>query len=263
MFKNLKYGLIALVFIFSACDNEKEGSEPLEANFTVEVEGEAPNATLNFVNESTGATSYEWSFGEGSNESTSTAESPSNISVDKAGDLTITLSAIAGNDESTSEKTVNIAGNSAITEIKDIEFSQVEGSNELGRFYSISQNRMYLDSEIDESNGQFIDLFYKGDNSSFIFFEGPKDNFDGINVPNAKETKVHNSQSGFEVSTFDDMDNDAPLEDLTVVNDDNVIGSLDFPLIVTFETEGGKKGAIKLKQINSTRLLVDIKVQKY
>lgn len=266
MLCKIKYTLLAVSLFFVACDsseNEDKASEPLEANFSVEVEGEAPNAELIFINESTGATSYEWSFGEGSSDSTSSAELPSNITVDKAGELTITLKAIAGTEESTSEETGTISGNCAILEVNDLEFSQEEGSTVLGRFYSISQNEMYLDSEINDENGQYIDLFYKGSNSSFIFFEGPKENFDDINVPNAKETKVHNYQSGFEVSAFDEMNDDALFEDLTVVNDDNSIGSLDFPLIVTFETQEGKKGAIKLKMINSTRLLVDLKVQKY
>lgn len=263
MLNKLKYLFIAFAFIFSSCGSDDEKSEPLNASFTVEVQGEAPNATLNFINESTGAASYQWSFGEGTSDSSSSLEVPTNITVDKAGELTITLTVVSGTEESTSQETITIAGNSAIIEITDLEFSQVEGSTELGRFYSIAQNEMYLDSEISEENGQYIDLFYKGSESSFIFFEGPQDNFDDIIVPDAKETKVHNYQSGFEVSSFDEMNDDALLADLNVIDDDSSIGSIDFPLIVTFETEEGKKGAIKLKAINSDRLVVDIKVQKY
>ncbi|WKK80469.1 hypothetical protein [Marivirga arenosa] len=266
MISKIKYALIVLAITLYSCDSsetaDKEG-EPLEAKFSVEIEGEAPNAVLNLTNESTGASSYEWSFSEGSSDSTSIEEIPNGITVDKAGDFTITLKAVSGTEESSSEETITIEGNSAILEIKDLEFSQEEGSSELGRFYSISENEMYLDTEIDEENGPNINLFYKGSNSPFIFFEGPKDNFDDIVVPNAKETKVHNYENGFEVASFDEMEDDAVLDDLTVINDDNAIGTLDFPAIVTFETEEGKKGAIKLKAINSTRVLVDIKVQKY
>ncbi|SHJ44189.1 hypothetical protein SAMN04488028_101129 [Reichenbachiella agariperforans] len=260
--KRVIYSFALLSIVFASCE-ESDSGQPLKADFDIVIEGEAPNAQLSLVNNSTSATTYEWEFSEGTSIESSTAELPTGITVDKSGDLTITLTAIDGTKQDVLEKSVTIEGNSAIVEIIDLEFSQTEGDDVYGRSYSINEQAMYLDSDINESNGGAIDLIYYGDNSAFIYFETPDGEYSSLTVPNAKTTKINNSDSGFEVSVFDSMIDDAELSSLTVENDDEIIGSLDFPLVVTFETQEGKKGAIKLKAINSSRLLVDIKVQKY
>lgn len=145
----------------------------------------------------------------------------------------------------------------------DIEFAQDDNSTEHGRFYSTSDGKMYKSDELNDTNGPTIDVVFQGSESSFIFFESPDDLFDSsIEIPGATSTKVTNFESGFSVADFDAMTDSEPLKNLDIVHDNESIGSLDFPLIVLFENAAGKKGAIKLKAINSNRLLVDIKVEK-
>jgi len=107
-------------------------------------------------------------------------------------------------------------------------------------------------------------LAYQGGDNGAMLFESPNN----LSTPStyivaATATKIKNFQSGFEVATFDAMEDDRFLKDLVVESDYKVISSLDFPLIVIFENAEGKKGAIKLKSIDHEKLIVDIKVQKY
>lgn len=255
-------GFFTSVLLFS-CSKDKDETTTV-ADFTATVTGEAPNAQIAITNSSTGATSYSWTFGEGASISSSTDENPSSITVDKVGDLTIKLVVKNGSEEKELTKKVTITGNNAIITYTDIEFAQNNDDVNYGRFFSTSEGKMYKQSEINSTNGSLIDLVYKGGQSSFIFFETPDDLFDDtFEIPNATTTKVKNYDSGFEVSVFDSMTDDENIKDLEIINDHSSIGSLDFPLIVLFENAAGKKGAIKLKAINSDRLLVDIKIQKY
>lgn len=150
-----------------------------------------------------------------------------------------------------------------LTVFTDVEFAQDNDDTDYGRFFSTTDETIYKTSEVDETTGPKIDLVYQGSTSTFIFFESPDDLFDSnFEIPGATSTKVTNFESGFSVADFDAMTDSEPLKNLTVTHDQNSIGSLDFPLIVLFENAAGKKGAIKLKAINSDRLLVDIKVEK-
>jgi hypothetical protein len=68
---------------------------------------------------------------------------------------------------------------------------------------------------------------------------------------------------GITTAIFDAATNDAFIDDITITaSDDNSFGT-SHPYIILFETESGRKGAIKTKAVNADRLLVDIKVQKY
>jgi hypothetical protein len=59
------------------------------------------------------------------------------------------------------------------------------------------------------------------------------------------------------------MDDDGLLADLTIQSDDGSFGNSTIPHTVLFELSNGKKGVVKTKEVNSERLLVDIKIQKY
>jgi len=254
--------LVASIFVVSC--GQKEEATPLTASFEVQVTGEAPTAVLELVNNSTGATSYEWTFGEGASISSSIADAPVGVSVDKTGSFEITLIAKNGASQQQTTQTVNITGNNAIINYTDIELAQDPASTTIGRFFSTSEGKVYLNSEVNANTGPLIDLAYQGHSSTFIFFESPDKLFTNtVTVPGATNTKVKNFQSGFSVTDFDAMTDDRLLQNLTIVHDDNAIGSLNFPLTVTFENSKGKKGVIKLKSINSEKLTVDIKVQKY
>ena len=144
----------------------------------------------------------------------------------------------------------------------NIELSQTANSTTYGRFFSTKTGKVIKKTEVSSANGADIDIAYVGSSSSFIYFTSPDDADENFNIPTATKSSFKNYNSGFSVADFDSMTDDSKLKNLEVINDDNSVGTLNFPVIVTFKNAQGKKGVIKLKASNATRLLVDIKVQK-
>lgn len=154
-----------------------------------------------------------------------------------------------------------IADNTILT-YTDVEFSQTASSTIYGRFFSTKTGKIIKNIEVNTINGADIDIAYVGGPNSFIYFTSPDDVSQNYNIPNATKSSFKNYNSGFTVADFDNMTNDSKLKNLEVINDNDAIGTFNFPVIVTFKNAKGKKGVIKLKAYNSSRLLVDIKVQK-
>ncbi len=264
--KQIMMSAMIAAILLSSCSSDEEADEiiPLVADFEVTINGEAPNAQIMLQNNSTGANTYSWSFSQGASIESSTDETPTGVIVDKSGDLSITLTAGDGTNETQITKIVNIGGNSAINTYEDIEFAQNAGDPTIARFFSTSTGQSILDEEVNETNGPSIDLAFKGHESTFIFFESPDNLFDNsFQIPGATTTKIVNYESGFSIEDFDLMTDDQLLTGLAIEHDESAIGTLDFPVTVLFENSQGKKGVIKLKQVNSSSLLVDVKVQKY
>lgn len=260
MKKTFILGLLSSVLFFS-CSKDDEGT-PLVADFTATVAGESPNAEIIIANTTTGASGYEWSFGEGADISTSSEKVPT-LKVDKAGDITITLVAINGSQEEEVTKTVTVAGNTAITTFENVEFALNAGDDTYGRLFSLETGEIYKDSEITADNGSKINLAFSSMANTMYYFESPAK--EAYNVPGATVTKVTNYESNpsITVEEFDAMADDSKLSGLTIENTDDSFGNSSIPGTVLFETSTGRKGVIKTKMVNSDRLLVDIKVQKY
>ncbi|TAE04810.1 MAG: PKD domain-containing protein, partial [Bacteroidetes bacterium] len=108
MFQIQKITLIFLLLGLFSCKKDEVIPQPV-ADFSVTVNGQAPNATLTIVNKSTDATTYEWSFGTGASIKSSTDKEPANITVDKAGQLSITLKASNGTKKKKKTIQVNVA----------------------------------------------------------------------------------------------------------------------------------------------------------
>ncbi|QLE02256.1 hypothetical protein HX109_12060 [Galbibacter sp. BG1] len=144
---------------------------------------------------------------------------------------------------------------------EDVEFGQSLDS-EIGIFFATGTGEVFtMEEAID--NADVIDLYYYGSESAFIFFDTPDDTFfTDLEIPGARSTKIMNYETGFTPQMFDDLDEASDFDDVEVIHDDKAIGTLDFPVVVLFETQDNKKGAIKLTAINSSRLLADIKVKK-
>lgn len=264
-FKTMKkiyyLGILASLVMISC--SKDESATPLVADFSVNVTGESPNAQISITNSSTGAKTYAWTFGEGASIETSTDEVPSSITVDKAGSLSVKLVVSNGNEEKEVTKTISIAGNSAILSYVDIEFGLSAGSDTYGRLFSFDTGEIYKDSEIDASNGSQMHLAFGSMSNTMYFFESPA--VTEYNIPNATVTKVVNYESTPTISEadFDGMSDDSNLAGLTINETNDSFGNSSIPGTVLFEISTGRKGVIKTKQVNSDRILVDIKIQKY
>lgn len=248
--------------IFLSC--KKENTETLVADFDVSITGESPNAQISITNNSENATTYNWFFGEGSNISTSTDKTPAILTVDKVGDFIIKLVVSDGSTEKEITKTFSIVGYNAIVTYSDLEFALDAGNANYGRLYSFETDKIYLDSEVTDDNGSKMHLAFASMGGTMYYFDSP-DNAN-YNVPNATITKVINYESTPSISSFDfnDMVDDRLLADLTIVEDNNSFGNSSIPdHTVLFEISTGRKGVIITKAVNSDRLLVDIKIQKY
>lgn len=261
--KMILFGAFAS-FILLSCEKDKVEPKVLIADFETSVSGEAPNAKISITNKSENASSYNWTFGVGANVSASTDETPATLTVDKAGDFTIKLVVSDGSIEKEVTKTILITGYNAIVEYTDLEFALDAGNASYGRLYSFETEKMYLDSEITNENGSKIHLAFGSMGQTMYYFDSP-DNPD-YNVPNATVTKVINYESTPTISSsdFENMVDDRLLYGLTIESDNNSFGNSSIPgNTVLFEISTGRKGVIVTKAVNSNRLLVDIKIQKY
>ena len=254
--------LLTCALLFS-CSSDEDESTPLVADFTASATGESPNAQITVTNNSTGATTYSWTFSEGADISTSSDKNPGAINVDKAGDLTITLVVSNDGEEKELTKTVTITGNNAIETYTDVEFALDAGHATYGRLFSFETGQIYKDNEVDESNGSSIHLAFGSMGNTMYYFESPT--VEEYNVPNATVTKVINYEStpSISVNDFDAMAHDGLLTGLTITETNDSFGNSSIPGTVLFETSSGRKGVIKTKAVNSERLMVDIKIQKY
>lgn len=247
--------------IFIACSEDEEVT-PVKADFTVTVTGVSPEADLDITNNSTGAASYEWTFSEGASIETSTQETPV-VVVDKAGEMVITLLVKNGSEEDELTKTITIPGYSAIITYSDLEFDLHSGIDVNGRLFSFETGQMYRDSEINTDNGSEIHLGFKSLQNTVYYFESPDS--EEFNIPGATSTRIDNFESPaiISVEDFDNMPDDKLLTDLTIEHTDESFGNESIPGTVLFEISSGQKGVIKTREVNTERILVDIKIQKY
>lgn len=255
--------LSTFLFVFSSCDDDED--TPVEADFTLAVSGQSPNAEVTITNTTTGASDYMWTFSEGAEIETSSDKNPGAITVDKTGTFEVTLVASTGNDVETVTKTIEITGNDAIIVYQDVAFAREPGSSTYGRFFSTETGLIYKDSEVNATTGPKIDLVFAHSGDPVNYFTSPDDGDVGFNIPSPQTTKVINYSPAFGVTAaiFDAATTDAFIKDITISESDGDSFGTSHPYVVLFETESGKKGAIKTKAVNSDRLLVDIKVQKY
>jgi PKD repeat protein len=99
----------ALSFVFTQCSKKDTSPAPV-ADFSYSGAGLAP-ATVRFTNTSTGASAYQWDFGDNS---TSTDSNPTHIYT-KAGVYSVRLTATGGGGSHSTTKTVNISAPTSVT----------------------------------------------------------------------------------------------------------------------------------------------------
>ncbi|MDC1285518.1 PKD domain-containing protein [Flavobacteriaceae bacterium] len=236
-------------------------------------------ATLSLKSSATSVTDYNWYF-SGANTAISTLENPQIIITD-AGSQTLSLTASNGKESKTITKTINLLPNTNLQSFTDLQLgvNTAHNTNKKGAFFSAELQKVLSKNEVNESNGAAIDLVFFGLNSNFGFnkFISPQQaqtlTFDSI--PNASATKFINRQESCSCTTsltlndFNQISDDTLLRNLTI--EETEAGNQDFdlnilPRIVLFETEDGRKGAVKIKSFvldgQNSYIVVDIKVMK-
>jgi len=255
----------------------------LVADFDYEVNFEdddfqAP-VTLTLINKSISATSYTWTF-TGGTPSTSTDENPT-VTFNTSGTYTLELQATNGKETLTTSQSITVVPNTNIRTFQDIKLgiNTAHSSNVIGAFFSTITREVYKKEDVTTENGAAIDIAFFGLNQNFNLnkFVSPDQvqtlTYDAI--PNATHTKFINLQescgcaTSMSIAEFDAITEDTLLTGLTITETTGGLQDFDnsvVPRIVLFETQDGRKGALKIKDfvvdgVNSY-VVVDIKVMK-
>jgi len=235
--------------------------------------------TITTENTSVSATTYEWSC-PGATPSFSTEVQPEFV-FDTQGNYTLSLTTSNGKATETTSQNIEVFENTNLRTYSDVQLgiNTAHAANMIGSFYSINSRQAYYHSEITASIASTIDIVFFGLNENFTRnrFVSPDQlgstNFLPLQDP--KTTIFINSQelcncsASLTATQFDSMTNDTLLRALDIEETEGGLEEFDDTQnnrIVLFETQEGKKGAIKIKDFitdgQNSYILVDIKVQK-
>lgn len=234
---------------------------------------------LSMNNLSVSATDFVWQFDSGS-PATSTDVNPV-VSYDTPGTYTISLQASNGKETDAHSIQITLLPNTNLVSVQDMHLgiNTAHNNNVVGAFYATQTGLTYTDNEIDNQIGPLIDLVFYGLNSNFGFnkFVSPDQVTDyALNpIPDAQHTKFINKlescncDASLSVTDFDNMTDDSLLSNLTITETPEGLESFDnqlVPRIVLFETQDGRKGAIKIKEYinngSNSYINVDMKFMK-
>jgi len=195
------------------------------------------------------------------------------------GTYTVTLTADNNKTTQTVNKTIVVLPNTNLRTHANVKFGINTAHGTIGSFYSTRLRKTFFAGDNLDTSGKWIDLVFFGLNAGFSYnkFILPDSaaNYTFTAIPSAQQVKVINSQdlclcgTPFTETDFNSMVNDVPLQSFTVnpgVNGWKQFNNSTTNRIVMFQTQDGRKGAIKIKQYVAagadSYILTDIKVQK-
>lgn len=233
--------------------------------------------TAYLQNNSVSSTSNNWSCPGGS-PSSSISASPT-VSYTSPGTYTISLTASNDKKSLTKSQTITLLPNSNMFRFSNVHLGVNTAQNTIGCYFSSSFGKVLLPSEVTETNGGSIDFVYFGFDNTFNYnkFISPNSvqNYTFSYIPNAISTSIINKLescgcgSSMTAAQFDAMTDDDLLQSTNI--NQTVAGLAEFnstalPRIVLFQTQDGRKGAIKIKQCvaagQQSYIVCDIKVMK-
>jgi PKD repeat protein len=223
------------------------------------------------------ATRLQWSTAGGS-PSSSQSISPI-VTYTSPGTYTIALAAANDKKHIVLSKSLNLYANSNLFQFKDVHLGINTAQSSVGCFFSSRLGRVLKTSEITDANGSRIDIVYFGFDSGFGYnkFVSPSSvqSYTFTPIPNAITTSIVNRQescdcgSSMTISQFDAMTDDSMLQSTDINQTTTGLSEFDssgLPRIVLFQTQDGRKGAIKIKQCvqagRQSYIVCDIKVMK-
>ncbi len=255
---------------------------PLQADFTIvpsfeDEDYEAP-LTATLKNTTISGTTYTWSVTPSGMINNINAANPT-IDFANAGTYDVTLEVKNGKDTKTITKRIEVKPNTNLRIHKDIKLGIQIAHSTVGDFYSTKLRHVFTANDNLDTAGKWIDMVFFGLNKNFNnnkFISPDSASFYGFDaIPMATKTKFINSQEScgcgisFTATDFDNMINDNPLKRLTINSTAggwSPFTNATVPRIILFQTQDGRKGAVKIKQFvvdgNNSYIIVDIKVQK-
>ena len=226
------------------------------------------------VNHSTGSLSWTWSTTGG--QLSNTQAEQSSIYFAQPGTYTVTLTAGNGKESKSTTQTITVKPNTGLYTLTDIKLGINTAQATIGSFYATTLRRVIHKNDPD-SLQKYVDIAFFGLSDGFTYnaFISPAEvqyyTFDALR--DAQTTRFINSQEqcacGLNVTDadFDQMTTDALLRGLTLpATDLQPFTDALVPRIVLFQTQDGRKGAIRIKAFQNdgpqSYIVVDIKVQK-
>ena len=252
---------------------------PLSVAFDIEpsfdsYDYEAP-FMASLVNQTVSGLTYQWTAIGGSlvdKDSENTT-----VTFANPGTYKVILKADNRKETKTIEHEVTVKANGNLHTVKNVKFGIKSAVNTIGSFFSLDKRIVINQNEVSSVNGKDISMLFYGINATFekCYFTSP-DMASAAGfyaIPNASKTYFVNtletSTLSFSSSIFDAMTTDLPLQTIdikTAANTTSWFISNPVGRIVLFETEDGRKGAIKVKAFVSENtqsyILTDIKFQK-
>ncbi|MDR2292025.1 MAG: PKD domain-containing protein [Prevotellaceae bacterium] len=252
---------------------------PINVDFDMEpsfddFDYEAP-FTANLINKTTSGLAYTWTCA-GATIADENAENTS-IDIQNAGTYLIELTASNGKETKTAGRQIILKPNSNLYAVKDIKLGIKSAEQTLGSFYSLALRQIITSGNVNEANGDKINLVFFGLDASFnhCYFTSPDlATLSGfVAIPNASQTffvnRIDETSLAFTLADFDYMTDDALLQTLDIKGNSNTSSwftNVEIPRIVLFETAAGIKGAVKIKGFvsdgSASYILSDIKFQK-
>jgi PKD repeat protein len=247
--------LLGLTVLFTNCE---EKDDLPKVDFEIIVTGESPNAVVAVINTSDEADSFTWTFSEGADIETSTAVSQQ-VTVDKVGDFTVTLTALTGDDEKSKSKTVNITGISGINVFENVEMGRYIYRDSIGVYFSCETGEVY--TYVPES-ATYIDFCLDVEGAMSIYSPN-RYALDRIDLSSVTWFN-DNTDNAFSVADFDAATSDLAFQNFNEADEYKVRMTFDeIPRVIIFKTEEEKWGVIKFKVVDEYKVTLDVKVQKY
>ncbi|MES2732543.1 MAG: PKD domain-containing protein [Bacteroidota bacterium] len=218
---------------------------------------------------------YEWSSNGGTITNAKSKETA--IQFDTPGEYIITLKAENDKDTQKVTRTIRVKPNSHIYIREDVKLGISAAHSTIGCFYAPQLRKVLSKEDVSTDTGKMVDLIFFGINSSYSYcrFISPDSavSFTFSAIPSATHTSFVNTLDktslSFTVADFDAMTTDIPIKSLAIKENDTgtaYFNNTNTPMIVLFETQDGRKGAIKVKSFvangSQSYILADIKIQK-
>jgi PKD repeat protein len=246
--------------------------KPVVADFDVEViDSIAPGEVL-VKNKATGATHFQWSFGNGTQD---TLKDPGKVTFNEQGNYTIMLTASNSTETKTFSRTVNIKRTDELATYTDIKLGVWDSQDTFGTCFSTFTDKIYKPGEIDQITGPLIDITLVGVSGARYFCSPQQINTQWSsrykNIPGATVSKFINYYTDsipVNVADFDQMNTDSLLQGLTIVDDQAMYSGRKVPFLIFFQNAKGQKGIIKVKEDKRDGapkdfyVLFDLKMQK-